>query len=472
MALSNIYQQIPKRYVLSLLGFFGLFNAFVLRSNLSIAIVAMITPSIDNSSDNMTIMIPAVYNWSTTTRGYILASFFYGYCIAVILAGLLATRFGGRILLGGGVGLCACLTLFTPLCARNGSGALMFLRVLEGISSSCIYPSLHSIWSKWAPKQDKSKLATLTFSGAYTGTFVTMLFGGVIAVDWSWEWVFYLSGISSLSWVLIWFYFTAETPSAHTTISHEEARYIEDNIVEVISQKDTIPWKDILTSLPVWAIIAAHFGTNWAIYTMFTELPTFLVRALGFRVDTAGLLAALPWLLLAISVYLTGIISDKLVEKYSILYIRKFIMSISFAIIAFGFLLITVLDNDDRALIVIGITIVIGACGLAWASFGVNHLDIGGHYAAVLMGMSNCIGSTPGFIVPVITGYTVQNSDLKREWNNIFIIPIFISVAALMFYTFFGAGELQLWASNSSDEHQRVMNNPVVSRDISEHTTN
>ncbi|CAF4326113.1 unnamed protein product, partial [Rotaria magnacalcarata] len=215
MTLSNIYQRIPKRYVLSLLGFFGLFNAFVLRSNISIAIVAMVTPTIDNSSDNMTIMIPAVYNWSTTTQGYILSSFFYGYCIAEILAGFLATRFAGRILFGGSVGLCACLTLFTPLCVQNGSGALIFLRFLEGISSvsslsieetlqktpdfvifnqkSCVYPSLHSIWSKWAPKQDKSKLATFAFSGAYIGTFVTMLFGGFIAADWSWEWVFYLS---------------------------------------------------------------------------------------------------------------------------------------------------------------------------------------------------------------------------------------------------------------------------------------
>ncbi|CAF2058751.1 unnamed protein product [Rotaria magnacalcarata] len=443
MTLSNIYQRIPKRYVLSLLGFFGLFNAFVLRSNISIAIVAMVTPTIDNSSDNMTIMIPAVYNWSTTTQGYILSSFFYGYCIAEILAGFLATRFAGRILFGGSVGLCACLTLFTPLCVQNGSGALIFLRFLEGISSvsslsieetlqktpdfvifnqkSCVYPSLHSIWSKWAPKQDKSKLATFAFSGAYIGTFVTMLFGGFIAADWSWEW------------------------------------------------QDTIPWKDIFTSLPVWAIITAHFGTNWVIYTMFTELPTFLVKSLDFRVDKAGLLSALPWLPLAISVYGAGFISDKLTEKYSTLNVRKFIMSISFTIIASGFLLITVLDNEDRALIVIGSIIVIGACGPAWASFGVNHLDIGGNYAAVLMGISNCFGSTPGFIVPLITGYIVQNSQLKREWNDVFIIPIFISVATLMFYTFFAAGELQPWALHSSEEHQRVLNNNAASRDINEH---
>ncbi|CAF5130889.1 unnamed protein product, partial [Rotaria magnacalcarata] len=182
----------------------------------------------------------------------------------------------------------------------------------------------------------------------------------------------------------------------------------------------------------------------------------------------AGVLAALPWLPVAISVYGAGFVSDKLTEKYSTLYVRKLIMCISFIVMILGFLAVTLLDAKNRALIMIGIIIVIGACGPAWASFGVNHLDVGGHYAAVLMGISNCIGSTPGFIVPIITGYIVQNPQLKREWNEVFIISILICVLAIMFYTFFAAGELQIWASNSADEYQHVLNNPISSRDISE----
>ncbi len=76
-----------------------------------------------------------------------------------------------------------------------------------------IYPSLHAIWAKWAPRNDKSKLATFAFSGrltwkeekktsfyweiflgSYFGTFIAMMFGGLIAAHWSWEWIFYLSG--------------------------------------------------------------------------------------------------------------------------------------------------------------------------------------------------------------------------------------------------------------------------------------
>ncbi|CAF2051147.1 unnamed protein product [Rotaria magnacalcarata] len=471
MALANIYQRIPKRYIFSVLAFFGMFNASMLRSNLSIAVVEIITPRVEITSNNTTRIIPAVHNWSTTTQGYILSSFFFTYTAVQVPLGFLATRFGGRIFFGGSIGLCAFVSLFTPLCVRSGSTALILLRLLEGFCLSSVYPSLHVVWSIWAPKTDKSKMASLAFSGVYCGAFFIMLTGGAIAADWSWEWVFYLPGLSALSWTIAWFYVTAESPSTHPTISVEEVKYIEDNMDKDILRTDTIPWKAVLTSLPVWAIIAAHFGANWSAYLILTELPTFLVKALDFRIDTAGLLAALPWLALGISTCAAGVISDRLTEKYSTLYIRKLIMFITFTIMVLSFLMIILLNVKSRGLIVMGITIMATSCGPAWANFGVNHLDIGGHYAGVLMSISNSIGSTPGFLAPMITGYIVENPHLKREWNIIFIISIVICVLAIGFYMIFAAGELQPWALNNNNEYEPVLNNPISSQDLNENNT-
>ncbi len=82
---------------------------------------------------------------------------------------------------------------------------------------------------------------------------------------------------------------------------------------------------------------------------------------------------------------------------------------LAFIIIALSLLFVTILDVNHRALIIIGIIIAVGSCGPAWASFGVNHLDIGAHYAGILMGISNCVGSIPGFMAPILTGYIVEN---------------------------------------------------------------
>ncbi|CAF1098214.1 unnamed protein product [Adineta ricciae] len=464
----DMHKNIPKRYILGFLAFLGFFNAFMLRSNLSIAIVSMVTPTFHITPSNITIIQPTGYSWSTKTQGYILSSFFYSYAAIQIPAGFLATVLGGRLLFGTSIGLCALLTLLTPLCAHIGPTALIILRILEGFASGFIYPSLHFIWSKWAPKDDKSKLATIAFSGSYFGTFVTIFLGGFIAVHWSWQWIFYLSGLSGLLWTLCWFYFSAESPSTHLTISEEEAAYIEANLVHPVSRNYSIPWKDILTSLPVWAIIAANFGTNWCIYVMLTELPIFLSRALGYQVDQAGVLAGIPWLPLAVLVSAAGIISDRLTQQHSTGYVRKLIMSISFIFISLALLMVTLLDAHHRALIIIGVIIATSSCGPAWASFGVNHLDIGAYYAGILMGVSNCLGSIPGFLVPILTGYIVENTHIKREWNIIFIISIVICVFVLMFYTSFASGELQPWARVHSDEYQHVLSTPIASRDPSQ----
>ena len=36
------------------------------------------------------------------------------------------------------------------------------------------------------------------------------------------------------------------------------------------------PWKSMMTSTAVWAIILAHFSENWGFYTLLTGLPMFM----------------------------------------------------------------------------------------------------------------------------------------------------------------------------------------------------
>ena len=49
-----------------------------------------------------------------------------------------------------------------------------------------------------------------------------------------------------------------------------------------LKQDVKVPWKAIFTSLPVWAIVVAHFSENWGFYTLLTELPSFLKHRLHF----------------------------------------------------------------------------------------------------------------------------------------------------------------------------------------------
>ena len=46
----------------------------------------------------------------------------------------------------------------------------------------------------------------------------------------------------------------------------------------------TVPWKSILTSPPVWGIIAAAFASDWGLYVLLICVPLFLMDILHYEV--------------------------------------------------------------------------------------------------------------------------------------------------------------------------------------------
>ena len=84
----------------------------------------------------------------------------------------------------------------------------------------------------------------------------------------------------------------------------------------------------------------------------------------------------MPYLVMAITLYLSGNISDLLIErKMGYTNVRK-IFCCSGLVVQAIFMFIMTLSSNSTILIIC-ITFGIGFGGLPWASFGVNHLDVG-----------------------------------------------------------------------------------------------
>jgi MFS family permease len=43
----------------------------------------------------------------------------------------------------------------------------LFCRVLAGVCEGVTYPSIHAIWSRWAPPLEQSRITAFAFSGEY-----------------------------------------------------------------------------------------------------------------------------------------------------------------------------------------------------------------------------------------------------------------------------------------------------------------
>lgn len=439
-----------KRCLISILALLGFCNVYALRVNLSVAIVAMVAKKRIQGADGKVIEEPAEFYWNSEEQGIVLSSFFYGYLLTQLPGGFLALKFGGKNLFGLGILSTALFTLLTPLSARAGIGFLVALRVFIGLCEGVVFPANHAVWTKWAPPLERSTLTTVAASGSHIGTVIAMPLSGLLAQHLGWTSVFYVFGSIGVVWAIIWFLVVKNSPSEDPNISEEERLYIETSLANDVQKKDVkVPWKAIFTSMPVWAIVAAHFSENWGFYTLLTELPSFLKHRLNFDLSEAGFVSALPYLVMAFTVQVGGQMADCLRRKkiLSTSVVRKLFNSFGF--VCQGICIVIAGYTTNWLVAVVCLTLAVGGGGFAFSGFFVNHLDIAPPFAGILIGLSNTVATLPGIISPLLTGVIVQHHS-AAEWREVFYLGGLIYIIGAVFYCIFSSGNKQAWAAGYS----------------------
>ncbi|CAL1542430.1 unnamed protein product [Lymnaea stagnalis] len=478
-------QCLAARHVLAFMAFLGFVNVYCLRVDLSVALVAMVntTSNSTNSTSGHECPDPnggnstsskktGEFDWDEKTQGYILGAFFYGYIITQLPGGWLASRYGGKNLFGYGVLGTSILTIITPFAARYSVYMLIAVRVLEGIGEGVTFPAMHSMWGSWAPVWERSKLVAFTYAGAQLGTVISLPISGILCdsdIAGGWPSAFYFFGVLGCLWFVAWMLLVHNTPAEHPRISITEREYIESSIgkKEILST----PWKQIATCPAVWAIIVAHFTSNWGFYTLLTSLPTYMSNILKFNVKQVkkfssfyvncscnipglsiaimsnGLLSALPYACSWLMQNASGFTADYLRHRgyVSTGNARKIFNSIG--VCAPGFLLLVVgYVGCDHLLAMVFLTLSVGLGGGIMGGYNVNHLDIAPKFAGVLMGVTNCFATIPGFLGPAVVGYLTDNNQTRGQWRIIFYITSCMYFFGAIFYNIFAKGEEMPWS--------------------------
>lgn len=472
---SGLFERIPARIVLTILGFLGFCNVYALRVNLSVAMVAMVNSSAYASNGtkseecselslNHTTKKDGEFIWSPSEQSTILASFFFGYIVTQIPGGRMAEVVGGKWLFGLGVFCTSVLTLLTPVVAvipHYGYGALIALRIFEGLGEGVTFPAMHAMLGHWLPKNERSMLSTIIYSGAQIGTVISMPISGILCDSdflGGWPSVFYVFGFLGCVWFVFWCLLIYETPSSHPRISKIELLLIETNndSDETSKQKLAIPWKSILTSVPVWALILTHFGQNWGFYTLLTEMPTYLSAILHFPIKDNGFLSALPYLLQAVVSWVTSYIADFLRRKeyLKISTIRKLFNSIGFfgpAVCLMGVALV----GCHYVASVVFLTFALGFNGCIYSGFMVTHVDMSPDYAGTLMGMTNGFATLTGFLAPEVVGALTENHQTLARWQIIFYLSTAVYVVSGLIFIICGSAKLQPWGVSVEEKEKR-----------------
>lgn len=146
--------------------------------------------------------------------------------------------------------LASLFTLLTPIVAdRCGLIGVFILRLCVGFAEGPSYPAMHALLSRWAPPLERTRMTSISYSGAFVGTIVALAVGGALGLRWTLN--FYIFGVAGIAWSLLWLILGSSTPAESSSIRKAELNYILTTLNTTATAKIIIPWKAIVTNLPV-----------------------------------------------------------------------------------------------------------------------------------------------------------------------------------------------------------------------------
>ncbi|CAH0557660.1 unnamed protein product [Brassicogethes aeneus] len=419
---------------------------YMLRVNLSIAIVDMTKPSNTtvNATDNVT-----RFDWTNLEKNELLAIYLWGYVVSVSFGGRLADKYGGRILIGSGMLVSSVLTLFFPVVCKVHLYFAIAIRFLLGVTLGTYFPAILPMGVKWIPPLDRSKFASNLAAQGF-GVAVTLPLCGYLIHYLGWESVFYVTGSICLLWCVIWFSTVYDSPGSHPRISAEEKNYIETKIKE--DQKSSgenpanLPWKKLYTSLPVWAVFLAQMGNGFYHFTYTMQLPTYINDVLHFNISSNGVLSCLPFVGYYFSSLLGSYVADEMLKskKLATFTVRRIMITISFFIPSIMMLVLAFYKMHYIAAVTLLILIHLSK-GISICGYVANAMDIAPNYSGTIFGSALVLGSLSGWVGNKVVGYLTKKHSDFESWKTVFIIISLVSAAGGLFFIIFGSGEVQEW---------------------------
>lgn len=410
----------PARYTVVALSFWAVFICYIDRVNISVAAVAM--------QDE--------FGWDETTKGLVLSSFFVGYLALQVASGWLANRIGGRIVLGVAVVWWSIFTMLTPPAAFASLALLIVTRIVLGLGEGATFPTIYTLYRRWIPANERSRVVALMVSAIPAGTLFALLTTGWIVERFGWPMVFYSFGTLGLVWAIAWFWFIHDDPEHDPRASEAERALLRQHRAAV-ENTGAVPWAVLFRKAPVWALVYNHFVSNWAFYVLLSWLPSYFKTVQGVSLMSAGFHSAVPWVTMFVTANLAGWFADGLIKRgFDTTRVRKFMQTLG--LVGSAAFLLMVRDAGDATTAMWLMSGALGLTACTWAGFTPNHLEIAPRYADVLLGLTNTFGTLPGIIGVAVTGWLV---DVTGTYDAAFMLAAGLNVSGAIVWLLWATSE-------------------------------
>ncbi|WP_027520605.1 MFS transporter [Bradyrhizobium sp. Ec3.3] len=352
---------------------------------------------------------------SPVELGWMFSAFAWAYVLAHIPAGWITDKLGAKVTILVGLTLWSIVTFL-----MSGVGwlaypflAMLALRFLLGVFESPVGPVAGRIIAAWFPSSERGIAGAIFNSAQYVSLVIFTPLMGFLDHRFGWEHIFTVMGVLGLAFAALWF-ITYFPPAVHPKVSPVELDYIRAGgaLVDLGSTPANAAenagpkWSDlaeIFRSRMLVGIFLAQYGISSITWFFVSWFPSYLVKARGFSVLDASLIATIPAIAGFIGGVATGFFSDWLLKRSGSLGVaRKTPITIG---LLMTMLIIGCNYTDSTALILALMSAAFFGKGFGSLGWTVVADTAPKEVVGLTGGVFNAIGNTAGIVTPVAIGY-------------------------------------------------------------------
>ncbi|KAJ6639943.1 Sialin, partial [Pseudolycoriella hygida] len=388
------------RLAYTLCAFSAAMNLMFVKLNLSFALVCMIK---DNKNTNVS---QGTFDWDKQTQGHILSAFFHGYMASLMIGGWLSQNLSAKLCFVAGNGGSGLLNFLIPAAAYCGPWYLYAVRLLQGVFSGIMLPSIQLMFATWSHADERTKLLAFSFIGYNVGVVLVNPISSLFCYsndETGWSYIFYFTGTLMTFCCVAYYFLVFDSIHKHPRISTREKQYILAGTSSDSNTKSVIPYKQIFTSIPVYAYFVTHYCQVFGYASFSITLPLFFKEALSLGKIQNGLISALPACISIATRYLIGIGFRPLLNlsKLSLTNFRKVNHVIGTVVPAAICLAITFVPQKYTAVIILLLCISDSFCDIGYCgSYAPSLIDIAPRFTGFLSALATVVANLP-FIAAV-----------------------------------------------------------------------
>ena len=354
-----------------------------------------------------------IIGWNDVEYGYMVTAFSAAYALGLLLTGRVLDTVGTKL----GYGLALVFWSLAAMAHALAKTPLHFgaARFALGLGEAANFPAAIKSVAEWFPKKERALATGIFNAGTNVGAIIAPLVVPWLALSYSWQWAFILTGAFGFSWLILWFWLY-DPPETSKRLSKAEFDYIRSDPPEPPAVQ--IPWLSLAKHRQTWAFALGKFMTDpiWWFYLYW--VPSFLNQKFGVTLQKMGPPIVVIYLIADVGSIGGGWLSSALIKRgYSINRARKTAM-LCMALCVVPIVLAATVENMWTAVLLLGLA------SAAHQGFSANMFTIASDMfprraIGSVVGFGGMMGAVGGMLIATAAGWILQ---LTGSYHSLFVL--------------------------------------------------